>query len=286
MKKIIYILVLIVVASCTSDDGSGRFSNDLEYGWVRFFDFDTSANISISDIDCPDLDNPLSVIEIPVQLTAPINKSDLRITYQLEGVSGLNPDSFITHAGIVFVPADTNRGTIRLGVDNDAVYNSNVVFNVVLTSTNRDGITVGLSDDSEPTSYTVNMNLYDLTGTYESTSVVVPAFGGAVAPNFTAELTPVDGVGNQWEMDTAWGPNFIAWATGNAGFEDSLVYAAIAEVDNSGNVTITGNDDEDDFGDFDLGGNGTFDRCGGVFTYSINGGFFGGITVDVVLVRQ
>lgn len=285
IKIFIFALVAIMTYSCVSDDGSGRFANDPEYGWVRFFDFDTSTNISISEIDCPDLDNPISTIEIPVELTARINKSDLNVTYELQGVSGTNPTDFISGSGTVTIPANSNKGVILLNIDNTISFSSDISFNVLLTSTNRSGITVGLDDNSELISYTVNLKLYDLTGTYSATSIT--AFGGDPAPLFTAEVTPIDGEPNKWDIDTSWGPNFIAWATGVTTFEDSLFYKAILEVDPAtGNITIIGNDDDDDFGDFDLGGSGTFNRCDGVLSYSVDGTFFGGVTANVVLQKQ
>ena len=65
-----------------------------------------------------------------------------------------------------------------------------------------------------------------------------------------------------------WGPNFVAWATGNASYAGQFVYPArlIINCDNTVDVITTGTQF--------LGGSGTYDPVTGVIDVVIQQGLF------------
>jgi len=293
MKKIfkttLILMLSIIFINCDDDRGlnEGKFNVDPESGWIDITSDNSSKKINVASIICSNLTPQLTTIEIPVTLNSSTNKNGLDVTYEVEELIGGNPENYITYNGEFRFEAGSLESQITLHINTNHVFSSDISFNVNLISTSRTNVSVGLSDNSKITSTNVIISLYDLEGTFQSTSVIVPTFGGAAAPAFTATVTPIDGQSNQWNLDTAWGTGFIAWATGSAGFEGLLIYPSIIEIDpTNGDVTIIGNDPDDGFGDYDTGGSGTYDRCTGILTYTLDSSFFGGIVVDVEMQLQ
>ncbi|WP_430412016.1 hypothetical protein [Kordia sp.] len=167
MKKIIKAfvlpLILVLAYSCAKDD-DGRFSSNPELGWIQFPSASTTQSVN----------NELTTISIPVSFTAPINKSDLDVTYTIVDVLGSSSDA-VSASGSVKIAADSNIGLIELNVvptAATALVASDITFDIVLQSATR-GISVGLSDGSSTTTHTVNLVCdltLDLGGMYSVTT--------------------------------------------------------------------------------------------------------------------
>ena len=167
MKKIVKLfilpLVLVLTYSCVSDDDS-RFQANPESGWIEY----SSAATTLS------VNNALTTISIPVNFTAPINPSNVNVTYTIQDVVGASSDA-ITASGSVDIAADTNTATIDLNViptAATALVASDISFDIVLQSASR-GIAVGLSDGSATTVHRVNLVCdltLDLGGMYSVTT--------------------------------------------------------------------------------------------------------------------
>src|SRR5690606_4058843 len=142
--KIIPLLLLVFTLSCEQDDNSSRFSNDPSTGWVEFATPTSGTTISIIT----------EQLEIPVSVRVPVYENGLTINYTLQAVEG-DFSSIVTTGSSTFVEpgqngmnGNTNLGTIVLNFANVADLTDIVVFDVVLTGTDADGVVVGLGDNS------------------------------------------------------------------------------------------------------------------------------------------
>ena len=173
MKKILKIMILPLILfafSCESDD----VKVDTEYGWIQFNGTNPGSAFISEDL----IANQTATIDVPVQFTAPINKSDVNVQYTIVNVLG-NASEVISTSGEVNIAADTNTGIIILNVNLSQlalnIFND-YSFDVVLSSTDRLGVSIGLSDGSFPTSFRVDLiapcspanigGMYSVTTTY------------------------------------------------------------------------------------------------------------------------
>lgn len=133
MRKFIYSILsfaAIMLVSCDyNDPNDGKFGNDPEAGWVSF-QTEGSTMVSVAP-------NGEIVSSIPVVINAPVNKG-LTVNYTIEEVDG--SASYVS-AGSVYIPKGELMANIKLPVSGAATCSS---FNVVLTSTSRANVTVGL----------------------------------------------------------------------------------------------------------------------------------------------
>ena len=161
MKKILSLFLissLLFVTSCADKELEDKFYGDNpEKGWVHFDVDNTSALFFNEDL----LNGAVEAIEIPVELFLPINKTDLKVNYNLVSVEG-NPLSVVNSSGFVTFDANTNTSVpIVLNVDLTAlqadIYTDHI-FDVVLTSTDRGSVSAGLDGNSFPTSFRVKFS--------------------------------------------------------------------------------------------------------------------------------
>lgn len=118
--------------------------------------------------------------------------------------------------------------------------------------------------------YTVTIALscqVDLVNFPLTYDVEVFAFNEA-APSHTQTLSVVSGQENTFSVTSMWGPNFVAWATGNASYEGQFVYPArlVLNCDGTVDVVTTGTQF--------LGGSGTWDAETGIIDVTIQQGVF------------
>mgnify|MGYP000297434631 FL=1 len=141
-------------------------------------------------------------------------------------------------------------------------------FDVVLTATSRDNVQVGLSDDSKPIVRRVRICPFTFAASYTGVPTANLA-APAVAPAFTVNFTPTAN-DNEFTLTTCWGPNYVAFLTGNPGFNGLFPYPGTLSVDpTSGVVTVVGG------AGYATGGTGSMDACSGVITVTLGQGLFG-----------
>ncbi|MGB3605905.1 MAG: hypothetical protein WA775_16240 [Psychroserpens sp.] len=151
--KLTTILSLVLVFGCSDDDSSSRFSNDPSVGWIEFLNAD---DIEIS------LDNTVgSTISIPVKMAVPLNETDLNIAYTLESVAGADPNTLFSNNTNLLVPAGEGGTALILGnpsivfdITSDEIQNLTepLIFDVVLQSTDRNTVQIGIPGTDRPTS--------------------------------------------------------------------------------------------------------------------------------------
>ncbi len=140
---------LVFTVSCENEDDP-RFQDNPETGWIEFASASTSISLEEGDSPTP----------IYVNFTAPINLSDVDLTYSVVPVSG-DPSAIFEIGNSLKIEANTNRNQIVLTPKTFAVLNlavsGSVVFDIEITSATR-GIPVGLADGSAPTTHRVTVN--------------------------------------------------------------------------------------------------------------------------------
>lgn len=176
--------------------------------------------------------------------------------------------------GILEIPAGEFTGQITVTPIDNLENDGNVNLSIELVPT--DNLKVGVAGNGfEKTAASLVINDNDCpTEISEEYGVDVFALGGQ-APSHDVEFVPVDGSDNQWTITSSWGPNFVGWATGNAGFNGQFVYAG----------TVTLNDDFTvDFEGTNGTGTGTYSACDDRFEITITQNVFTtDFTVDLVM---
>lgn len=175
----------------------------------------------------------------------------------------------------VIIEAGSYSGSITISPINDDMFNSDLPRELeVRIVDNNAGYMNGIADEG---SFRKVITIIDddcetdLSSTYSSEVKV----GSSEAPSHTATLTPVDGSDNQYNIDSAWGPKFVSWATGDNSFDNRFVYSGILTLQDDGSVSI-----ESNIGN----GTGSYDSCGDVFNLTLSQEVFSdSFQVNVVL---
>lgn len=165
-----------------------------------------------------------------------------------------------------------------LGADSTTFETSNlsegVSYTLYAISVNRDGLR---SEQVFATSYSQPSFQINIDTTYTAN----PFAFGAFSPVYTATLTPT-GTPNEYSIDSAWGPNWVAWATGNGGYSGLFIYPGTLIIGDDYSVTIIGAASDDWYA---TGGSGSYDPCTNEISYTLTQALFGSpFTVDVTLV--
>lgn len=152
MKNIfkLFLLSLMVFTVSCENENDPRFQDNPETGWIEF----QSASTTIA------VTSRTGAINVPVNFTAPINLSNVVVSYTISPVAG-DPSNVVTGLGSsVTIVGNTNRANISMTPVDDAVQQlidgGDVVFDIVLTSATR-GISVGLADGSSTVTHRVNL---------------------------------------------------------------------------------------------------------------------------------
>jgi len=146
----IFVLSLLVFAVGCENEDDPRFQDNPETGWIEFSRASTTVAVTAGTTE----------ITVPVDFTAPINLSDVVVSYAISPVTG-NPSDVVTGIGTsITIVGNTNRALITMAPTADAISqliaNGDVVFDINLSSANR-GIGIGLSDGSATVSHRVNL---------------------------------------------------------------------------------------------------------------------------------
>ncbi len=176
-KKILvpFIIVLLVVSCDDSEgDNEGKFDDNPQTGWVQLVS-DTPYEITLDNFDSS------SPLRVPVFVNVPVSTTPLNISYELVPVSGANPNTLFSNDGVVTNLAgesahfffdelegggfDTddaldnieNIPTVNFDMTEAANITEPMVFDLVLTSTDRSTVGVGIDGSERPTTVRVEI---------------------------------------------------------------------------------------------------------------------------------
>lgn len=248
MKKIAYLLVLSLIAfSCETSDNLPTDYPDS--GWIEF---DSASSETFET-------QPM--VSIPMSLPYGTNEMGQEVTYSAELISGTVPNgNFGTFTTTLVAGEDT--GAISFDVS-EASANYEVLF--TLLSTSHPDYQIGLSDGTKIIQHTLKVCNVEVMSDYTANPIAFDA----EAPEYTATLTPVPGTDNEFTIDSAWGPNFVAWATGNPAYEGAFLYSGTVIVNfDDYTVEVIGDDA------WASGGTGTFDPCNNEITFEVGQALF------------
>jgi hypothetical protein len=145
--KIFLLSVLVFAVGCENEDDS-RFQQTPESGIVQFQSATTTLAVNSSVVSIP----------VTVDFTAPVNLSDLTISYSITNILG-DASLVVGAPGSLTISANTKTAQIELMIlptAAAALAAGDVSFSVDLTAASR-GISVGLSDGSATTSHVINL---------------------------------------------------------------------------------------------------------------------------------
>ena len=150
--KLTAVMLLFVFTGCDDNDNGSRFSNDRTQGWVQFQFENTDVSLSFD-----------TELAIQVYMSAPLNQTDLSVGYALVPVSGLDVNTVYNQSTLI-IPANTGGQALVGGfpvIDFDLTAVANItepmVFDVIIQSTDRASISVGVGTD-KPLIHRVSIN--------------------------------------------------------------------------------------------------------------------------------
>ncbi len=199
--------------------------------------------------------------------TANETSSDRTFTVMVDEASSINSEDYSVPATVT-VPANSNEGTLTLEITDNTIADAGETL--VLAFEGKEGLFLG-----EPLTINV-LKLCEFTSLAPSYSGSPSAFGANATP-FQAVLTPVGD--KVFSVASLWGPDFIAWATGDPSYAGAFVYSGTITLNDDNTLTIDSQDS------FMLGGSGTYNPCTGTFNYTLETSLFGApnVLVDVFL---
>ena len=262
IKSILMLFSLAIFTSCDEDDS--KFGVDSQSGWVQFT---TGAQIDVAF-------GTTDEVVIPVKLFSAVNPG-LDVSYTIQDVVGTTAGIVTSNPGFMTVESGKLDGNLVLGIATTGL-SSSIEFDVTLTVTSRDNVQVGLSDDSKPIVRRVRLCPFTFASSYTGVPTANIASGDVEADSFSVNFVPTANP-NEFTLSTTWGPDYVAFLTGNPGFSGMFLYPSTLSVDTTtGDVTVVGGAGYAD------GGSGTMDACSGEITVVITDGLFGAFPTTVV----
>ncbi len=267
MKNIIntiglFIIIMTCLTSC--DEENEHVPVDVSSGWIQIPD-SSPANIRI-------VQGTETEITVGVNIQVPSTDRDLTIGYRLVPVSGSDPNTIFSNNGSIVAPAgltswsgpDNNTGIdykylgpITFNLNELPALTENMVFDVLLTSTDSDKISVGIPGEQSRLTQRVTICFQNIPLSYTGDAFIpeIDIMPGTLPP-YQVTLTSVDcGV---WSLDTTWGQDFVSILTAGQVPPGSFPYPSILTLNSDTNtVTITSSEG------YATGGSGIYDPATG-----------------------
>jgi hypothetical protein len=262
IKSFLIILSLSFFTSCEEDDS--RFGVDSQSAWVQFT---TGAQIDIAY-------GTTDKIVLPVKLYSAVNPG-LDISYSIQDVVGSSAGVLVSNPGFMTVDSGSLEGNLVLDISTVGL-SSTIEFDVTLTMSSRENVQIGLSDNSKPIVRRVKICPFVFSSSYTGVPTANLASGDVEAVSFSVNFVPTMNT-NEFTLTTTWGPNYVAFLTGNPAYNGMFLYPSTLSVDTStGEVNVVGG------AGYANGGTGTMDACSGEITIVITDGLFGSFPTTVV----
>ena len=261
MKKFINnlnILVVVLVSTlflvaCNDDDN---------------FKYDLPEQEAVSNVDVNFMQSAQSQCFADLSITSDADNTS--VYYLIMAASASAPSSvdvFNNGDVLMFDTAGTQEITtsqLTLGVE----------YMLYSISVNNDGLrseTVFSQNYTHVSNYQINIDT-----SYSGDSYI----GSSNLSTNTITLTPTTNP-NEYLVDSCWGANFVADATGDPGYAGAFVYSGTLIINSDLTITIVGNDG------WTLGGEGVYDPCTNAISYTLGQALFQNpFTVDVYLTPE
>lgn len=282
-NKLNYILLLLLslsIVSCVDTYDDDFSERNLQNGWIQFE--------RPSDGVLLPYEGEVSSIQVILES---LNQNGTTFNYTLEVVEG---DANIETGNFQGEVLESQRiGLIEVPVDFDA--EDGYVIQLSITDVERDGIAIGVADgdnsnpDHTPGTYTLTYAPFP-----QNTYAAVASVDGDEITQFEIDLVATANP-REFNMNSMWGPDFVASITGDASLSGQFVYPGTLTVeDDNRSVSLVSSDtsqadpDDDDsplrFPGTTVDGIHQINAETGVITYTLGQNLFGGdFEIDVVL---
>ena len=206
------LLILTLTVSCDSNSGDDLgYSAQEERGWIQFPESNPDVIVVIKE--------ETGVIDLGVNIQVPTTSRDLAITYELQSITGLDPNTVFSNNGVTVAPAgktsypgpDNVTGkeysylapiTIDIAELESINMTETMVFDVVLTATSSPKITVGLEGNTFPVTQRIIIHptvAYSFEGVFSVSEMFT------AGPNAGVTLSNV--FGQSYQVELALMPN-------------------------------------------------------------------------------
>lgn len=214
-----------------------------------------------------------TVVPITVNLA---EQASSDVTISLE-ITGADASRFSLTAPSITIPSGQATGEVGFSAVDNLDVDGNVDVTIRLSASSSVPVGIGgeglnglervitIVDDDCPivtaSSYNVDVFAFD-----------------TQAPSHTVNLVPVMGTTNQFTITSSWGPEFVAFATGNPGFSGQFLYSGTITLNPDFTVDFAGDDA------WATGGTGTYSSCDDQFSITLTQALFTtDFTVDIVM---
>ncbi|MFD2891665.1 hypothetical protein ACFS5J_06525 [Flavobacterium chuncheonense] len=262
MKKIIALLLfanLSLLTSCSDADPEIYNGETLAY-----YTDGVSSKFPVKE---DDTNGSQKLIQVGVTTSSTADRS-----FQIEILADddltddivyADPSQYTIDQASLVIPANSFLGEIKMIALYDDMPAEGSVF-VKLKLTQIDGGSI-LQDDNI---YTVELFRSCLIENFPNSFTGFPFAFGESAPSFQVNFIPVSGLENTFTIASAWGPNFVAWATGDSSYAGQFPYAGTLIINCDNTVEVIGADS------WATGGTGSYDAVSGQIVVELTQALF------------
>jgi hypothetical protein len=251
MKKIIALMLfanLALLSSC-SDADPEIFSD----GTIAYYTDGVSSKFPVKE---EDTNGSQKLIEVGVTTSAATAR-----TFQIEILADddltddmvyADASQFSIDQSSLVIPANSYIGQLKMISNYNTLPLEGSVF-VKIRLTQVEGGVI-LQDNNV---YTVELFRSCQIDNFPQTFTAYPFAFGESAPSYQVDFIPVSGQENTYTIATAWGVNFVSWATNNPDYDGQYVYSGTVVINCDNTVVVIGDDA------WATGGTGTYDPVSG-----------------------
>lgn len=258
MKKLKFLALLLISVAfvgCSESDGQLKYEGEN----AVFFNQPTATQKVILDGVSAD-----AIATIPFGFVVPAaSSSQVKLIFDAENSTAVEGVDFAIVNGLVSVEAGSLGGDFEIKYFQSPAVSTGKVAKFTLESS-----VVALAVFKKDIAVTMVLSCQvDLVTFPLKYDVEVSALGDQ-ADSHVQTLTVVTGQENTFKVNSMWGVDFLAWATGDASYAGQFVYPAtiVINCDNTVDVIATGTQF--------LGGSGTYDPGTGVIDVVIKQAIF------------
>jgi len=255
LKILSLLLLSLVFSNCSESDGQVEYKGDN----ALFFNNNGQPKRVILDGSVDFVTTSLEFATVK----APASSYQVKLVYDAENSTALPGVDFDVVNDVVTVEAGVLYGAFEVKF-----------YEATAVALGKKAIFTLESDDVNNASFDnkmeVNISLscqLDLETFPLTYDVEVLAFGSQ-ADTHTQTFTVVTGQENTFTVPSMWGPNFVAWATGNPAYAGQFIYPATIVIGCDNSVVVTA------VAPNYTGGSGTYDPATGIIDVVITQGVF------------
>lgn len=251
--KILSLLVLsLVFANCSVSDGQKEYTGEN----LLFFDKEQTKKVI--------LDGTTDFVTANIEFTtvkSPVSSYQVRLVLDTEKSTAVQGEDFDIVTDVVSVEAGVMTGSFDVKFYDATA--TTLGKKAVFTLQSDDLGTAAFNNTIEVTA-TLSCKLEDFPLSYD---VEVYAFSSQYESH-SQTFNVVLGQENTYAVNSIWGPNFVAQATGNPSFSGQYVYPGTIVINCDNSVVVTAAAPNY------LGGTGTYDPNSGIIEVEVGQGLF------------